>query len=449
MKKTKNPFVQFFASVQLTLFTFIALATSSIIGTVIQQNKEPAVYAAEYGPKLAKLFELLNFNDMYNSSWFLTLLVLLSINLIVCTIDRLPNVWRMVVLDNLQTTPERLERQSNRQKFLVSNDLAGAVDAAKAILGTFGSGVRQADQEEGTLLFSQRGAWTRLGVYVVHASILVIFAGAIVGSIYGHKGGVTLPEGSTISSIFEYGTGSMIDLDFSVRCDKFSLSYYDNGAPKEYRSDLTIIRDGKEVLTKSIVVNDPLDYAGYTFYQASYEPRNEMVVTVVNEATGAKKSFNVVPRREVSWPNEGLSFGIVNIQGSQQTGFGYKIWFSDNHGDPASVWLLEENPREIKREKATYSISLRRRYATGLQIAKDPGVWYVYVGCLLMLLGLLVAFFLSHRRVWIYITREGDTTRILLSGTANKDRIGFDKEFAALVEKIRQNDSLTQTKEIS
>lgn len=449
MKKTKNPFVQLFASVQLSLFTFIALAIASIIGTVIQQNKGAEFYVAQYGPKVANIFEILNIDDMYNSWWFLSLLVLLSLNLIVCTIDRLPNVWKMVVLDNLQTTPERLERQSRRQEFLVENAMSGAVETAKSVLGSFGSGIRQADQEDGTLLFIQKGAWTRLGVYVVHASILIIFAGAIIGSIYGHKGGVTLPEGATTGSIYDFGTGQPIELGFGVRCDKFSLTFYDNGAPKEYRSELTVIKGGKEVLTKSIVVNDPLDFDGYTFYQASYEPRNEMIVTIVNETTGAEKAFLSVPRREVSWANEGVSFGIVNIQGSGRTGYGYKIWFTDKHGDPETFWLTENTAGKVQRPAATYSVSLKRRYATGLQVAKDPGVWYVYVGCLLMLLGLLVAFFLSHRRVWIYISRQGDSTRILLSGTANKNRIGFDKEFTALVEKIRLHDSLTPSKEAS
>lgn len=449
MKKSKNPFVQLFASIQLSLFTFISLAIASIIGTIIQQNKGPEFYVAQYGPKLAHIFEILNIDDMYNSWWFLSLLVLLSLNLIVCTIDRLPNVWKMVVLDNLQTTPERLERQSKRQEFMVENGVNGAVDAARAALGSFGSGIRQADKDEGILLFTQKGAWTRLGVYVVHASILVIFAGAIIGSIYGHKGGVTLPEGATTGAIYDFGSGQPIELGFGVRCDKFSLTFYDNGAPKEYRSELTIIKGGKEVLSKSIVVNDPLDYDGYTFYQASYEPRNEMIVTIVNETTGAENAFLAVPRREVSWPNEGVSFGIVNIQGSGQTGYGYKIWFTDKHGDPETFWLTEKMAGKVKRPAATYSVSLKRRYATGLQVAKDPGVWYVYVGCMMMLLGLLVAFFLSHRRVWVYINRQGDSTRILLSGTANKNRIGFDKEFTALVDKIRQHDSLTPSKEAS
>ena len=55
-----------------------------------------------------------------------------------------------------------------------------------------------------------------------------------------------------------------------VRCDKFEVSFYDTGAPKEFRSDLAIIDKGREVLKDSIIVNDPLTYEGITFYQANY-----------------------------------------------------------------------------------------------------------------------------------------------------------------------------------
>ena len=61
-----------------------------------------------------------------------------------------------------------------------------------------------------------------------------------------------------------------IMLPFQIRCDDFEASFYDTGAPKEYRSDLTIIDKGQEVLKQSIRVNDPLSYQGVTFYQASY-----------------------------------------------------------------------------------------------------------------------------------------------------------------------------------
>ena len=59
--------------------------------------------------------------------------------------------------------------------------------------------------ENGTLLFAQKGSWTRFGVYVVHTSILIILIGAIIGSarvansilknpLYAFKGGVNIPE---------------------------------------------------------------------------------------------------------------------------------------------------------------------------------------------------------------------------------------------------------------
>ena len=49
-----------------------------------------------------------------------------------------------------------------------------------------------------------------------------------------------------------------------------------------------------------------------------------------------------------------------------------------------------------------------------------------------MLLGLMVAFFLSHRRIWVYIKKEDDKTSILISGNTNKNRPSFEKNFEAV-----------------
>ncbi len=44
---------------------------------------------------------------------------------------------------------------------------------------------------------------------------------------------------------------------------------------KDWKSKLRIVEGGKTVAEKTIEVNDPLKYKGYTFYQASYDPQNE------------------------------------------------------------------------------------------------------------------------------------------------------------------------------
>lgn len=80
-------------------------------------------------------------------------------------------------------------------------------------------------------LFAQKTAWCRLGVYVVHLSILVIFIGAIIGSLAGYKGYVTIVEGTSVNA-FEGRNGQKMPLGFEVLCEKFNVEFYATGAPK-------------------------------------------------------------------------------------------------------------------------------------------------------------------------------------------------------------------------
>ncbi len=106
-------------------------------------------------------------------------------------------------------------------------------------------------------------------MYITHLSILVILAGAIIGIYFGYNAFLNLPEGQ-ISSVAYQDKGVEIPLGFDLRCDNFDVEYYQGAdMPKAYRSWLTVMKNGKEVMKKSIVVNDPLTYEGVTFYQSS------------------------------------------------------------------------------------------------------------------------------------------------------------------------------------
>ena len=99
-------------------------------------------------------------------------------------------------------------------------------------------------------------------------------------------------------------------------------------------------------------------------------------------------------------------------------------------------WITDGDKTIVKHGGKEYTFALKEFFATGLQVTKDPGVWYVYIGCTLMLLGLMVAFFLSHRRIWVYIKQEGDATSVLISGNANKNRPTFEKNFEAVTRSL-------------
>jgi cytochrome c biogenesis protein len=296
-------------------------------------------------------------------------------------------------------------------------------------------------------------------VYVVHISILIILLGAVIGSPtvakkilknqqFAFKGGVSLPETASTSRIFSYADESEIPLSFTVRCNFFDIDFYDNGMPKDYVSGLTIIEQGKEVLTKEIEVNKPLTYKGVTFYQSSYNDMHRPIIHLTNLKTGKKMVFPVNPEKwdaTHSWQEEGGGQGMLRIQEANSVpapnGTGMttemKIWLMDSQGPPSMFAMSYGRPVIVERPGTKYELKIGPHYATGLQVSKDPGVWWVYSGCALMLLGLYAAFFMSHRKIWAYVHEENEENGgavVVFVGQANKNSLGFEKTFAALTE---------------
>ena len=443
MKKGKNSFWEFFASTKLALVCFFTLASASIVGTIIPQSKEPGFYIQKYGETTAEIFRLLNIPDMYNSWWFVGMLGLFSINLIVCSIDRLPTVWKLVTMDNLATKVGRLDKMTPRNRFASSMPMQEVAAEVGQTLSGAGWKPSQRETEGGTLFFAQKTPWVRFGVYIVHLSILVIFVGAIIGTLFGAKGSLMLREKGTSQHFFSFSDGKPEQLGFAIRVNDFSLTYYDTGAPKEFRSELTVIDGGQEVLHKSIVVNDPLNYKGYTFYQSSYQGHEDYWVTIQNRNTGEQKMFQARPGVEIKWPEAGITLGIVNLLQPDQWGrYRLKIWFSDGKGEPSVFWLDGKTEVSVERPGTIYAFKSEQVFSTGLQVAKDPGVWPVYIGFLAMLLGLIIAFFLSHKRIWVYIYENEGRTKLLVAGSVNKNKAGFENMFDALIEKLEDNETL-------
>ena len=111
-------------------------------------------------------------------------------------------------------------------------------------------------------LYAETGVASRFGVYVTHLSIVVIFIGAILGNVFGFKSYVNIPDGKEASHLDARGGKEHIDLPFSVRNNRFWVETYPNGQPRKYASDLSVIESGREVLRKTITVNDPLAVQG-------------------------------------------------------------------------------------------------------------------------------------------------------------------------------------------
>jgi cytochrome c biogenesis protein len=232
-----------------------------------------------------------------------------------------------------------------------------------------------------------------------------------------------------------------------VRGDDYEVSYYDTGAPKEYRSDLTILDDDEAVLSRAIIVNDPLSYRGVTLYQSSYGAiLKQAEVKLQNNDTGKTHQFILSFGETQSIPGSSDKVQIVDYQQNMgQFGPAVGIALFREGQEPVGSWILVKMPQFHGNRIDNYKvnvISTEDGYYTGLQVKKDPGVWVVYAGFIAMLLGIGMTYYTSHRKLWIWAgPAESDqsSTRIIVAGRTNKNPIAFESDFNQLCHRL-QND---------
>ena len=94
--------------------------------------------------------------------------------------------------------------------------------------------------------------------------MLILLLGVVIGAAFGQ----TNPYNDTIT-VIPVGGSQQVD-GFVLRLDSFNVSYYDNGAVREYRAIVTII-DGNQVQTRDITINGPTNYKGLTFLLYGYD----------------------------------------------------------------------------------------------------------------------------------------------------------------------------------
>ena len=428
----------FFISVKLAIFTLIVLATTSILGTIVEQNQPPEKYHQIYEDWAFALLDRLNMFDMYHSVWFLLMLVLFTVNLSCCTIDRFPKMLKVVrnprtkLDENLEKTLSLVDRWKKKGTL---PEWAGKY--SEALSASFAKPkVTEADGQ--VHLYAESGVASRFGVYVTHLSIIIIFIGAIFGNVAGFKGYVNIPEGDAITKVPVRGGTLIQDLGFTVRCNAFSLETYPSGQPKAYKSDLSVIEGGREVARKTIVVNDPLQYKGIWFYQSSYGQAGGVTakVTVARKDGTPVNTLALAANEPIPIEGYGVVRGVDYTENFQGMGPALQV-IVEKPGQPAaSFWLVQGRP-DLDRQRAdslAFSFGgLSSKMFTGLQVAKDPGVNIVWLGCALMVIGLIMAFFLSHQRVWVRLAQGTDgRVEVVLAGSASRNRLAFEKRFEKL-----------------
>ncbi len=431
----------FFTSVRLTIVILLTLAATSIIGTLIPQNQEPAAYIQAFGSFLYRLFDLFGLFDMYHSWWFQLLIVSLTLNIIVCSIDRISANRRILFVKKPTFNLARFRNIKRKETF---ND-DRSVDQLQAVCLAFVKGHYRHHHIEatdtGTAIYGEKGRWTRFGVYTVHLSVVLLLIGGLIGSLFGFDGWVNIPEGESVSQIRLRGQGQLLQLGFEIRCDDFDVSFYETGAPKEFRSSLTILEQGREVIKKDIIVNDPLRYKGVNMFQSSYGqmPSDQLVLSFTSAKTGMIYTRTAGINEPLTIPEKLGTFVLKELRRSAKfrghdIGEAYVGVLTPPAGDPVEILLPVRFPSFDKMRKGEVMIAVveqAQRFYTGLQVTRDPGVWVVYSGFILMIIGCYITFFMSHQQIFVELAASENKTKVSVAGTANKNKVAMASKIEA------------------
>ncbi|MBC8430794.1 MAG: cytochrome c biogenesis protein ResB [Desulfobacterales bacterium] len=441
-----NSIWKFFTTIKLSVILLLSLAVTSIVGTLIPQNESPAAYFQEYGEFLYRIFDVFDFFDMYNSWWFQLLIVLLTVNIVVCSIDRLKATGKIVFAKNPIFNLSRFRNHADKESIVDDRSPEQLKDIYEPFVSKGFGYMRSEQTDKGFCIFAEKWRWTRLGVYGVHLSIVLLLVGSLIGSIFGFDGYVNIPEGEAVNSIRIRNSAQAKSLDFEVLCEDFDVSFYDSGVPKEFRSSLTILEHGKPVLKKDIIVNDPLRYKGINMFQSSYGPLPPKEVTLSFKSTKTGKVYQkkVLIGQQIDIPEAGGKFVVkdydnaYNFRG-RSIGEAFSGILIPENGRPIEILLPVRFPDFDQGRKGNVAVSVRdydRRYYTGLQVTKDPGVWVVYSGFILLIVGCYITFFMSHQRLCIDIVKKGKKSIVMVAGTANKNKLGVPNRIKKISEKL-------------
>lgn len=452
-------------SLQTGIILLILVGVAAAAGTVVLQRPmtDPEKLQQAYSPETLRWLDATGLTDVFHSWWFATLLALLSINIVLASLERLPNAWRQFARPNRHPAAQLLKGLSVRKEIPV-RDTAVGFAAAEEAFRAIGLKPQRLAGDGGTSLFAERNRFSRLAPYVVHASLLLIFAGGIADALWGYRGFLALTEGQQSNQI-ELREGVHRTLPFTVRCDNAGREDYADGSPRRWWSQLAVLEDGRELKRKTIEVNEPLSYRGLRFYQSGYGSTGELGAVQL-QATSRRDPGRVLQLRlrlgETQALDPGTSVRLAAffpdfvIQGKEiasrsdqpnnpaiQLVVESKTPLADQAMQPETVWIFPRFPNFSHPDSAPYAFAfrdLKMGYFTALQVSHEPGQWAVWAGVILMGIGLALSFYFVHLRYWVVLVGDDRGRAALWVGaSANKNRDEIEERFQKLIREIERN----------
>jgi cytochrome c biogenesis protein len=455
----------------------IVLAVAGLIGTMVRQiptyalQNNPVGYAdemadlhrrydpitilgANVGPTLVGIFEALGLFRIFTAPWFTFLLTLLVVSIVVCTLDRVPRLWRGVrevrpvqpaaffdlrlpqraAFAAVEATDDEFAAALRGRRFKVRR--ASVEDAS--VEGDAVSGEAPVGEAPERHLYGDRNQYFKMATLLTHLGLILFLAGGAVTGVFGYETVIFVGEGQT-APVQPVGTPH----NLLVKNLGFEAPLRPDGSFADFRTDLAVYRDGQLIARKTIRVNDPLEVDGFVFHQNTFGAAETLDV---REATGRLLWHGPVllddqvlgkPQGFLTVP--GSPYGVFVVLDRDPAGAGRLTLIgtdgsTDANGDlvPVFAGQLAVGGTTDPAQTAGYAVTWTDAGAfTGIVTRRDPGQPLIWVAYLCLISGLVFSFYFPRRRIWL--RRAGDRVEVAMLADRYVDA---HREFGQLLEDL-------------
>ena len=412
------------SSLKVAIILLLLIAIACAIGTSLPQGELHETYIAKY--QVGKFLGLLDGNmiirmqldQVYSSIWFLGLLTWLSISLIICSWRRQWPALKKAIAWIDYKDPRQIQKLAISQTFKIDKPI-NSIEKLEHYLVNSGWNVKR----NSFRISARKGLIGRVGPPLVHFGLIILIFGASYGALEGARIERFLAPDRSLNLLSPNGSNQI-----NLKLTDFRIERGPNGQPEQFRSSLELSdKNLHQIISKQISVNHPLRFKGITIYQADWS------LAAITIQIDKQKKLRFPLKKIEALGDQVWGVLIPKLTNKSET---MLLTISSENG-PVRFYSEEGVPigtarpqgGSIKSGESEISV-IDILPSSGILVKYDPGVPIVYIGFAISLIGSIFSI-ISTKQLWIIA--ENNSQLIHIGGLANRNSIGFAKQFPLIV----------------
>lgn len=450
----KNGLKEILLSRTTGLILIGSVAALCLIGVIVPQisNSTPSFITnwKENHLFLGAIISKLNFDKMYSSEIFLTVIFLLFITMSF-------SLWNLFTRIRKSSAKQNFNFSEKTFKNYFSFTSQNKNSVENILTGMARNGFTVKNLSQGKYLFRKYG-FSQWGGFILHFGMLIIIAAALYTFLFEKRGFVQIIEGDTFFGQKEKFLSEEKGLlasqfipDINISLIKFTSQYYSNGNVEFIESSLLINKHSESPKPVSISINHPINNVdGLNIYQSTFFG---YTVCLLLNRNGHEipTYFSLDHPIELENPFSGISeFPTTNYIFRMEL-FPDVSKDSRSLKQPSLHLIIEDKgvtqfkgtvkPGEsilLGADKLTF---VDIRHWSGLILTENQSVVFIFLGFGLIVLGFILIYIFPKREIYFGVIKNENTLQLSFGGRAVREPHQFEEEFRSFIESIYLKES--------